>query len=129
MITELNKLLKGIIIVLLIGSTSCINKENNNSVLKKKNNLELNKKNSNYHNLQQYYHYSSANNQKYDHHVVGKDENGKNVNGVINIENEIAIGILKANDGNEIEIISDQINTDRIIATDANGFIYRLKMD
>ena len=77
----------------------------------------------------QFYHYSTANNPKYDHEVTGKDENGKNVNGVINLENEIAIGILKSNEGNEIEIISDQINTGRIIATDANGFIYSLKID
>lgn len=129
-----NTIFKLTFIGFLICSTSCKNEDTNKRPLiikKHSGDYTSNriKKRLSISDTQQFYYYSKANNRKYDHQVTGKDENGKNVNGVINLENEIAIGILKANDGNEIEIISDQINTDKIIATDANGFIYRLKMD
>lgn len=129
-----NTVFKLSFIALLISSTSCKNEDSDKQALAIKNqskNYTSNKikKRLSFSDTQQLYYYSAANNRKYDHQFTGKDENGKKVNGVINLENEIAIGILKANDGNEIEIISDQINTDRIIATDADGFIYSLKID
>jgi hypothetical protein len=119
---------------LLICSTSCKNEDSNKKALAIRNQSKDYTSNRIRQRLsvsdtQQLYYYSTANNRKFDHQFTGIDENGKKVNGVINLENEIAIGILKANDGNEIEIISDQINTNRIIATDANGFMYRLKID
>lgn len=134
MTTYINTFFKLSFIGLLISSTSCKNEDSDKKALTMKiqsENYTANriKKKLSVSNTQQLYYYSAANNRKFDHQFTGIDENGKNVNGVINLENEIAIGILKANDGNEIEIISDQINTDKIIATDANGFMYRLRID
>lgn len=73
---------------------------------------------------------SKNRNVKYDHPISGKDENGQEVKGIINLETEIGIGIVKKDDDTkDIEIISEQIKSNRIIATDMNGFIYRLKLD
>lgn len=119
---------KLIFISLLISSCKDKNSDTNSSTVKKYNSNKTKKELPLPH-TQQLYHYSSTNNKKYDHAVTGVDEEGRNVNGVINLENEIGIGIIKADKGNEIEIISEQINSNRIIATDANGFIYRLKID
>lgn len=130
MITHIKKLFKVIIIGLLIGSTSCLTKENNDRIIENKQNQELNSKKTTTNNSLQYYHYSSSNNIKYDHQVTGINENGESVNGVINLEHEIGIGIVKGkNDSDEIEIISDQINSNKIIATDINGVQYKLKVD
>ncbi|RVT71402.1 hypothetical protein EOD40_17330 [Flavobacterium sufflavum] len=134
MTTYINTIFKLSFFGLLICSISCKKEDNNKQTLDIKHqseDCESNKsKKKNYlTDNHQFYYYSPANNRKYDRQVTGIDENGKNVNGVINLENEIAIGILKAKSGKEIEIISDQINTKEIIATDANGFMYRLKMD
>lgn len=75
------------------------------------------------------YYYSKTNNTKYNHKITGKDNNGKNVKGEINLEGEIGIGVIKKEDDDEIEIISEQIDSERIIATDINGFRYKLKID
>ena len=81
-------------------------------------------------NPEKLYYYSDTNNKKYDYRISGKNENGEKVKGVINLESEIGIGVVKKeNDAKEIEIISDHINSHRIIATDMNGFQYRLKLD
>lgn len=119
---------KLIFISLLINSCKDENSNTNSSTVKNYNSNKTKKELPLSH-TQQLYHYSSANNKKYDYAVTGVDEEGRNVNGVINLENEIGIGIIKVDKGNEIEIISEQINSNRIIATDANGFIYRLKID
>lgn len=108
------------IIGLLLNSTSCNKKE-----IKKEENTK--KSSINYSN--DFYYYSSTSNKKYNHQVKGTDENGKNVNGVINLEDEIGIGVLKGNDSTEIEIISEHINSNGIMATDINGVKYKLKVD
>jgi len=111
--------------LLLISIISCKNENHNKSVSVRKSQI----KKYNIANKQQFYYHSSNNNRKYDHHVTGTDENGKNVKGIINIENEIAIGILKGNNNTEIEIISDKVKDDKIIASDINGLEYKLKID
>lgn len=79
---------------------------------------------------EQFYYYSETNNKKYNHRITGKDDSGKNVKGVINLESEIGIGVIKKDDDvKEIEIVSESVNSDKIIATDINGFQYRLKFD
>lgn len=77
----------------------------------------------------EFYYYSRTNNTKYNHKITGKDDNGKNVKGEINLEGEIGIGVIKKEDDDEIEIISEHIDSERIIATDINGFRYKLKID
>ena len=78
----------------------------------------------------QLYYHSESKNKKFDHEIVGKDENGKLVRGYINIESEIGIGVVKKEDDpNEIEIISEHINSNSIMATDINGYHYKLKLD
>lgn len=111
--------------LLLISIISCKNENRNKSVSVRKSQI----KKYNLADKQQFYYHSSNNNRKYDHRVTGTDENGKNVKGIINIENEIAIGILKGNNNTEIEIISDKIIDDKIIASDINGLEYKLKID
>ena len=111
--------------LLLISIISCKNENRNKSVSIRKSQI----KKYNLVDKQQFYYHSSNNNRKYDHRVTGTDENGKNVKGIINIENEIAIGILKGNNNTEIEIISDKIIDDKIIASDINGLEYKLKID
>jgi len=111
--------------LLLISIISCKNENRNKSVSIRKSQI----KKYNLADKQQFYYHSSNNNRKYDHRVTGTDENGKNVKGIINIENEIAIGILKGNNNTEIEIISDKIIDDKIIASDINGLEYKLKID
>lgn len=74
------------------------------------------------------YHIKTSNS-KFNHKISGKDENGNQVNGVINLEDEIGIGVLKKDDTNEIEIVSEHISSNRIIATDINGYHYKLKFD
>lgn len=79
---------------------------------------------------EQFYYYSETSNKKYNHRITGKDDSGKNVKGVINLESEIGIGVIKKDDDvKEIEIVSESVNSDKIIATDINGFQYRLKFD
>ena len=113
--------------------TSCLNEGNQNtdkektipSYLKIGSSTKTNKKS----NEQLYYHYESKN-KKFDHEIVGKDENCKLVRGYINIESEIGIGVVKKEDDpNEIEIISEHINSNSIMATDINGYHYKLKLD
>lgn len=123
--TQIKILLQLITIGILINSTSCINKEIDDKEFEKKQKT----KKSTIYKSDDFYYYSSANNQKYNHQIKGVDENGKNVNGVINLEDEIGIGVLKGNDNKEIEIISEHINSNGIIATDINGTQYKLKVD
>ncbi|GGA87030.1 hypothetical protein GCM10008015_29650 [Flavobacterium palustre] len=129
----INSFLKLVYIGLLITSTSCSKEEIN---LKKESisSVDNLKKNSykkiNSTTKEQFYYYSETNNKKYNHRITGKDDSGKNVKGVINLESEIGIGVIKKEDEiTEIEIVSENIYSDKIIATDINGFQYRLKLD
>ncbi|MES2241057.1 MAG: hypothetical protein V4497_12440 [Bacteroidota bacterium] len=133
-IPAIKNIFKIIFIGLLFCYSSCKNEDNNVQTLainQQSRNLYLNniEKRHIASNKEQFYYYSSANNKKYNYRVTGLDENGNSVNGVINLENEIAIGLLRGSDNTEIEIISEQINANRIIATDINGFEYKLKVD
>lgn len=116
-----------IITGLLINSSSCIYNEDNKE-LKREQKQPITKK-QNIDKSNEFYYYSASNNPKHDHQIKGKDENGEDVNGVINLENEIGIGVVKGKDNNEIEIISEHINSNGIIATDINGMQYKLKVD
>ena len=127
--TKKNNLLKLLIVGLLISSTSCINNNKQNTISKKEILKEDTVKISNILKTNEFYHYTSANNKKYDHQFTGTDENGEEVNGVINLEDEIGIGIVKGKNNNEIEIVSEDINYKEIIATDINGTKYKLKVD
>jgi len=127
--TKKNNLLKLLVVGLLISSTSCINNNKQNTISKKEIVKEDTLKVSNILKTNDFYHYTSANNKKFDHHVTGIDENGEEVNGIINLEDEIAIGILKGKNNNEFEIVSEDINYTEIIATDINGTRYKLKID
>jgi hypothetical protein len=66
---------------------------------------------------------------KYKDHVCGTDEDGNNVQGHITVEGENGIGILIDNKGHETEIVFEILNRKKIIATDIEGFKYKLKMD
>lgn len=106
---------------------------------KKKKSIQNNTKNNktiseikpdNKNTLHQNYYYKDTNDKKkYDYHVTGSDENGKKVEGIFNLEGEIGIGVLTETDGTEIEIVSDQIESNELIATDINGYKYSLKLD
>lgn len=129
----INSFLKLVYTGILITSTSCANEEIN---LRKEtiSSVDNSKKHSykKVHSTtsEQFYYYSEANNKKYNHRISGKDDNGNNVKGVINLESEIGIGVIKKEDEiTEIEIVSENIYSDKIIATDINGFHYRLKLD
>lgn len=126
----INSCIKLVFIGLLISATSC-KKEVINPEKKKTSGINTDlQKNISSTNPEQLYYYSQTNNEKYNHRIVGKDETGKNVKGYINLETEIGIGIVKKEDEiKEIEIVSENINSRRIIATDINGFQYRLKLD
>lgn len=129
----LNSYFRVFFIGLPIIVTSCLNEGNQNtdkektipSYLKIDSSTKISKKSN-----EQLYYHSESKNKKFDHEIVGKDENGKLVSGYINIESEIGIGVVKKEDDpNEIEIISEHINSNSIMATDINGFQYRLKFD
>jgi hypothetical protein len=66
---------------------------------------------------------------KYKDHVWGKDEEGNNVHGRIIVEGKNGIGIIINNKGQEIEIVFEILNRKKIIATDIEGFQYKLKID
>lgn len=66
---------------------------------------------------------------KYKDHVCGTDEDGNNVKGHVTVEGENGIGILIDNKGHETEIVFEILNQKKIIATDIEGFKYKLKMD
>lgn len=130
--SNLNTIFKLSFIGLLISLSSCEKEKSNKQHLAIKNqskNYTPNRIEKRLFLSDQLYHYSPTNNRKYDYNITGTDENGKKVKGIINIENEIAIGILKGNGNREIEIISDLINNKEIIATDINGLEYKLKID
>lgn len=109
--------------------SSCSNDSKQNLTFKKNKTEKHKIKASNIHKSNDIYYYSSRNNKKYDHQFTGTDENGEQVNGIINLENEVGIGVLKEKNNNEIEIVSEDINYKEIIATDINGFKYKLKID
>lgn len=129
----LNSYLKLIFIVLVFCSASCEKKEFNLQNEKISSLTDFRKtilQNRVVTNPEELYYYSNTSNKKYDYHISGKDENGEDVSGVINLKTEIGIGVVKKDDdAKEIEIISEHINSRRIIATDMNGFIYKLKLD
>lgn len=127
--TKMNSLSKFIIIGLLINSSSCSNDDKQNLISKKETTEKHKIKTSNIYKSNDFYYYSPRNNKKYDHQFTGTNENGEQVNGIINLENEVGIGILKEKNNNEIEIISEDINYKEIIATDINGLKYKLKID
>ncbi|AOZ98385.1 hypothetical protein [Flavobacterium commune] len=127
--TKMNSLSKFIIIGLLINSSSCSNDDKQNLISKKETTEKQKIKTSNIYKSNYFYYYSPRNNKKYDHQFTGTNENGEQVNGIINLENEVGIGILKEKNNNEIEIISEDINYKEIIATDINGLKYKLKID
>ena len=129
----LNSYFRVFFIGLPIIVTSCLNEGNQNtdkektipSYLKIGSSTKTSKKSN-----EQLYYHSESKNKKFDHEIVGKDENGKLVRGYINIESEIGIGVVKKEDDpNEIEIISEHINSNSIMATDINGYHYKLKLD
>ena len=117
-----------LIVPITLTIVSC-KKENNVQNLKKTTLTNSNyQKKSNPKDL--FYCYSLTNNKKYNHKITGNDEDGNRVNGIINLEGEIGIGSLKKDDDNkEIEIVSEHIHSNKIIATDVNGYQYRLKFD
>lgn len=129
----LNNYITLVFIGALISSTSCKKEEINLKKIKTTSTNDLKKNTSKQITStasEELYHYSETKNKKYDYQITGKDENGKNVKGVINLETEIGIGVVKKEDDTkEIEIISEHISSNRIIATDMNGFQYRLKLD
>lgn len=127
--TKKNNLFQFIIIGLLISSSSCTKNNQKDSFSEKEKIEEPKVKIPNVSKTNEFYHYTSANNKKYDHQFTGTDENGEEVNGVINLEDEIGIGIVKGKNNNEIEIVSEDINYKEIIATDINGIKYKLKVD
>lgn len=129
----INRCFKVIFIGLSITLTSC-KKERINLKKEKISSVDNFKKHSykKVHPItrEQFYDYSDTNNKKFNHRITGKDDNGKNVKGIINLESEIGIGVIKKDDDiKEIEIVSESVNSDKIIATDINGFQYRLKFD
>lgn len=127
--TKKNNLFQFIIIGLLISSSSCTKNNQKDSFSEKEKIEEPKVKIPNVSKTNEFYHYTSANNKKYDHQFTGIDENGEEVNGVINLKDEIGIGIVKGKNNNEIEIVSEDINYKEIIATDINGIKYKLKVD
>ena len=64
---------------------------------------------------------------KYDKSVFGTDEEGNDVQGKIIIEGKNGIGILIGKEDTKIEIVIEMINHNELIATDIDGFKYKLK--
>lgn len=65
---------------------------------------------------------------KYAQQVTGTDENGNNVHGKINIEGKIGLGTLVKKDAENIEIVVEWNGINRLLATDAEGYQYNLKL-
>lgn len=65
---------------------------------------------------------------KYKNKVWGKDEEGYTVYGRIIVEGKNGIGILIDNKGQEIEIVFEMLSSKKLIATDIEGFKYKLKI-
>jgi hypothetical protein len=63
---------------------------------------------------------------QYDHQVTGTDENGNKVEGKINIDGKIGLGTLINHDAKEIEIVVEWINERKLVATDPDGYEYKL---
>ncbi len=59
--------------------------------------------------------------------VIGTDENGNNVCGNINIEGEIGLGTLINKDAMSIEIVVERKGSNKLLATDLEGYQYHLK--
>lgn len=66
---------------------------------------------------------------KYKKHVFGIDEEGNSVQGHINIEGQNGIGVLVDDQGQKIEIVFELENNKKLVATDVQGFKYKLKID
>ncbi|PRZ25294.1 hypothetical protein [Flavobacterium granuli] len=64
---------------------------------------------------------------KYNKYVFGTDEEGNHVQGKIIIEGKNGIGILIGKEDTEIEIVLEQVSHNKLIATDIDGFKYKLK--
>ncbi|PKH68192.1 hypothetical protein CXF59_05205 [Flavobacterium sp. ALD4] len=65
---------------------------------------------------------------QYGYKVTGTDENGNNVHGNINIEDNIGLGTLIINDAKAIEIVVEYIDKHKLLATDLDGYEYKLKI-
>ncbi|MEL1240446.1 hypothetical protein [Flavobacterium flavipallidum] len=118
---------KAILISFISCCYSCINSnENIKSLTKDKLTNSIEKKAQ----LTKYTYSHSFNlDDKFTHQIKGKDEDGNDVKGIINLQGEIAEGTIKNDENKEIEIVSEHIQSNRIIATDINGFRYQLKLD
>ncbi|MBE0393418.1 hypothetical protein [Flavobacterium sp. PL002] len=60
--------------------------------------------------------------------ITGTDESGNTVHGEGIIEGNTGLGTLIQKDGRKKDIIFEQINANNIIATDDDGFKYKLKL-
>ncbi|NRS89132.1 hypothetical protein HNQ02_002054 [Flavobacterium sp. 7E] len=60
--------------------------------------------------------------------ISGTDENGNTVHGEGIIEGNTGLGTLMQKNGRKKDIIFEQINANNIIATDDDGFKYKLKL-
>ena len=65
---------------------------------------------------------------QYDYKVVGTDENGDNVHGVINIEGKIGLGNIVRIDATNTEVVAEWVNKNTLLATDLEGYEYTLKI-
>ncbi|MFT7163810.1 MAG: hypothetical protein ACI9CZ_000369, partial [Flavobacterium sp.] len=66
---------------------------------------------------------------KNNYNVHGKDADGNEVFGSINIEGEVGIGIISGAEAKVIEIIAERTGQNLLIATDVKGSEYKLKLD
>lgn len=60
--------------------------------------------------------------------ITGTDESGNTVHGEGIIEGNSGLGTLMQKNGRKKDIIFEQINANNIIATDDDGFKYKLKL-
>jgi len=58
--------------------------------------------------------------------VYGLDEEGNSVQGRVSIEGNSGIGIVKTTNGRIIEVVLDKGKQDKLIATDQEGYTYKL---
>lgn len=65
---------------------------------------------------------------KYNKYVSGTDEDGNNVQGKIIIEGKNGIGVLTGKGDTEIEVVIELLSNNKLIATDIDGFKYKLKL-
>lgn len=65
---------------------------------------------------------------QYDYKVVGTDENGDNVHGIINIQCQIGVGNLTRIDATNIEVVAEWNSKQTLKATDLEGYEYVLQI-